>query len=257
MITSKRHNTAEEYPIATLLQHLQHALTPAQLDRIHWLLFALIARGTLAQTPVCLFLAQLTPIAPNTWRQRLKRLRQHPFPNQTLFPTLLRLVVAWLRLPEVFLALDATTLGNRWTVLVPSRGKSCGATPKARGCHCARRCSACCGARCHRLFLRMYSGVMVAPVVCGNRAQQVASADAHQRAGQLSSVVGAWGACVGVVVSCAGGSAGGACWGGVSVSVAVYFGGVLGRRGAGCVVFVDGLACACGVWVVVWVSDVD
>jgi hypothetical protein len=33
MITSKRHNTAEEYPIATLLQHLQHALTPTQLDR--------------------------------------------------------------------------------------------------------------------------------------------------------------------------------------------------------------------------------
>ena len=30
---------------------------------------------------------------------------------------MLRLVVAWLRLPEVFLALDATTLGNRWTVL--------------------------------------------------------------------------------------------------------------------------------------------
>jgi hypothetical protein len=117
MITSKRHNTAEEYPIATLLQHLQHALTPAQLDRIHWLLFALIALGTLAQTQVCLFLAQLTPIAPNTWRQRLKRPRQHPFPNQTLFPTLLRLVVAWLRLPQVFLALDATTLGNRWTVL--------------------------------------------------------------------------------------------------------------------------------------------
>jgi hypothetical protein len=117
MITSKRHNTAEEYPIATLLQHLQHALTPAQLDRIHRLLFARIALGTLVQTQVCLFLAQLTPIAPNTWRQRLKRLRQHPLPNQTLFPTLLRLVVAWLRLPEVFLALYATTLGNRWTVL--------------------------------------------------------------------------------------------------------------------------------------------
>jgi len=45
MITPKRHNTAEEYPIATLLQHLQHALTPAPLDRIHWLLCALIARG--------------------------------------------------------------------------------------------------------------------------------------------------------------------------------------------------------------------
>jgi len=27
--------------------------------------------------------------------------------------------------------------------------------------------------------------------------------------------------------------------------------------GAGAVVFVDGLACACGVWGVVWVSDVD
>ena len=117
MITSKRHNTAEEYPIATLLQHRQHALTPAQLDRIHWLLFALIALGTLAQTQVCLFLAQLTPIAPNTWRQRLKRLRQQPFPQQTLFPTLLRLAVEWLHLPQVFLALDATTLGNRWTVL--------------------------------------------------------------------------------------------------------------------------------------------
>jgi hypothetical protein len=66
---------------------------------------------------VCLFLAQITHIAPNTWRQRLKRLRQQPFPEQTLFPALLRLVVEWLRLPEVFLALDATTLGNRWTVL--------------------------------------------------------------------------------------------------------------------------------------------
>jgi hypothetical protein len=117
MITHKRHNTAEEYPIATLMQHLQHALTPTQRERLHWLLFARIALGTLAQTRVCLYLAQLTPIAPNTGRQRLKRLRQQPFPEQTLFPTLLRLVVEWLRLPEVFLALDATTLGNRWTVL--------------------------------------------------------------------------------------------------------------------------------------------
>ena len=65
MITPKRHNTAEEYPIATLL----------------------------------------------------KRLRQQPFPEQTLFPTLLRLVVEWLRLPQVFLALDATMLGSRWKVL--------------------------------------------------------------------------------------------------------------------------------------------
>ena len=117
MITPKRHNTAEEYPIATLVQHFQHALTPAQLDRLHWLLFDLMALGTLAQTRVCLFLANLTHLAPNTWRQRFKRLRHQPFPEQTLFPTLLRLVVAWLRLPEVFLALDATTLGNRWTVL--------------------------------------------------------------------------------------------------------------------------------------------
>ena len=105
MITPKRHNTAEEYPIATLMQHLQNALTPAQRERIHWLLFALLALGTLAQTRVCLYLAQLTSIAPNTWRQRLKRFRQQPFPEQTLFPTLLRLVVAWLRLPQVFLAL--------------------------------------------------------------------------------------------------------------------------------------------------------
>jgi hypothetical protein len=117
MTTPKRHNTAEEYPITTLMQHLQHALTPTQRERIHWLLFALLTLGTLAQTQVCLLLAQLTSIAPNTWRQRLKRLRQQPFPEQTLFPTLLRLVVAWLRLPQVFLALDATTLGNRWTVL--------------------------------------------------------------------------------------------------------------------------------------------
>ena len=117
MITPKRHNTAEAYPIATLLQHLQHALTPTQSDRLHWLLFARIALGTLAQTRICLYLAQLTPIAPNTGRQRLKRLRQQPFPEQTLFPALLRLGVEWLRLPEVFLALDATTLGNRWTVL--------------------------------------------------------------------------------------------------------------------------------------------
>ena len=105
MITPKRHNTAEEYPIATLLQHLQHALTPTQRERLHWLLCALIALGTLAQTRVCLYLAQLTHIAPNTWRQRLKRFRQQPFPEQTLFPTLLRLVVEWLRLPEVFLTL--------------------------------------------------------------------------------------------------------------------------------------------------------
>jgi hypothetical protein len=47
MITPNWHNTAEEYPIATLLQH---ALTPTQLNRLHWLLFALIALGTLAQT---------------------------------------------------------------------------------------------------------------------------------------------------------------------------------------------------------------
>jgi hypothetical protein len=86
MITPKRHNTVEAYPIATLLQHLQHALTPTQRDRLHWLLFARIALGTLAQTRVCLYLAQLTSIAPNTWRQRLKRFRQQPFPEQTLFP---------------------------------------------------------------------------------------------------------------------------------------------------------------------------
>ena len=40
MITPKRHNTAEEYPITTLMQHLQHALTPTQRERIHALLFA-------------------------------------------------------------------------------------------------------------------------------------------------------------------------------------------------------------------------
>ena len=87
------------------MQHLQHALTPTQRERLHWLLFALIALGTRAQTRVCLYLAQLTPIAPNTGRQRLKCFRQQPFPEQTLFPTLLRLVVEWLRLPEVFLTL--------------------------------------------------------------------------------------------------------------------------------------------------------
>jgi hypothetical protein len=117
MITPKRHNTAEEYPITTLMQHLQHALTPTQRERIHALLFALLTLGTLAQTQVCLLLAQLTQLAPNTWRQRLKRLRQQPFPQQTLFPTLLRLAVEWLHLPPVFLALDATTRGNRWTGL--------------------------------------------------------------------------------------------------------------------------------------------
>jgi hypothetical protein len=87
-------------------QHGRRILTPTQLDRLHWLLCALIALGTLAQTRVCLYLAQLTPIAPNTGRQRLKRFRQQPFPEQTLFPALLRLVVVWLRLPEVFLALE-------------------------------------------------------------------------------------------------------------------------------------------------------
>jgi hypothetical protein len=117
MITPKRHRTAEEYPIATLVQHFQHTLTPTQLHIFHYLLLALLTLGTLAQTRVCLLLANLTALASNTWRQRLKRLRQQPFPEQTLFPTLRRRVVAWLRLPEVFLALDATTLGNRWTVL--------------------------------------------------------------------------------------------------------------------------------------------
>jgi hypothetical protein len=117
MTTPKRHSTAEEYPITTLMQHLQHALTPTQRERIHALLFALLTLGTLAQTQVCLLLAQLTQLAPNTWRQRLKRLRQQPFPQQTLFPTLLRLAVEWLHLSPVFLALDATTRGNRWTVL--------------------------------------------------------------------------------------------------------------------------------------------
>ena len=99
------------------MQHLQHALTPTHLDRLHWLLFARIALGTLAQTRVCLYRAQLTSIAPNSWRQRLKRFRQQPFPEQTRFPALRRLVVEWVRLPQGFLALDATTLGNRWTVL--------------------------------------------------------------------------------------------------------------------------------------------
>ena len=147
------------------MQHLQHALTPTHLDRPHWLLFALIALGTLAQTRVCLYLAQLTSIAPNSWRQRLKRFRQQPFPQQTRFPALLRLVVEWVRLPQVFLALDATTLGNRWTVLalgvvvhhhtIPIAWRSCGATPKARGCRCAKRCLPCCVARCRSLCLYM------------------------------------------------------------------------------------------------------
>ena len=87
------------------MQHLQHALTPTQLDRLHWLLFARIALGTLAQTRVCLDLAQLTSITPNSWRQRLKRFRQQPFPEQTRFPALRRLVVEWARLPQGFLAL--------------------------------------------------------------------------------------------------------------------------------------------------------
>jgi hypothetical protein len=252
------------------MQHLQHALTPTQLDRLHWLLFALIALGTLAQTRVCLYLAQLTSIAPNTWRQRLKRFRQQPFPEQTLFPALLRLVVEWLRLPQVFLALDATTLGNRWTVLalgvvvhhhtIPIawrvlRGNTKGAWLPL----CEAMLALLRGAlpKSMPVYVLTDRGLWSPELFWGNRAQRVASADAHQRARQLSSVVGASGASVGGVVSCAGGSAGGDCWGGVSVSVAVYFGGVLGRGGAGCVVSVDGLACACGLWVVVWVSDVD
>ena len=99
------------------MQHLQHTLTPTQLHLLHYLLLALLTLGTLAQTCVCLLLANQTTLAPNTGRQRLKRLRQQPFPEQTLFPTWLRLVVEWLHLSQVFLALDATTLGNRWTVL--------------------------------------------------------------------------------------------------------------------------------------------
>jgi hypothetical protein len=91
-------------PDATLVQHFQHTLTPAQLHILYYLLLALLTLGTLAQTRVCLLLANLTALAPNTWRQRLKRLRQQPFPEQTLFPTLLRLVVEWLHLSQVFLA---------------------------------------------------------------------------------------------------------------------------------------------------------
>ena len=234
MITPKQHNMAEEYPIATLLQHLQHALTPTQRERIHALLFALIALGTLAQTQVCLFLAQLTPITPNTGRQRLKRLRQHPFPNQTLFPTLLRLAVAWLRLPQVCLALDATTLGNRWTVLalgvvvhqhtIPTAWKVVrGNTKGAWLPLCETLLGLLRGALPKSVFVYvltdwgLWSPELFAAIV-RNRWHPLMRVNAQ---GYFSSAVGASGACVSVVVFCASGSAGGDCWGGVSISVAV------------------------------------
>jgi len=108
-----------------------------------WLLFALIALGTLAQTQVCPFLAQLTPIAPNTRQQRLQR---HPFPEQTLFPTPLRLIVEWVRLPvvvvgEAFRYRLRCTLGvfwgagaqNGWYLLTDLRpGAAIGAMPTAQ-----------------------------------------------------------------------------------------------------------------------------
>ena len=37
--------------------------------------------------------------------------------THSLFPTLLRLAVEWLRLSQVFLALDAATVGYRWSVI--------------------------------------------------------------------------------------------------------------------------------------------
>jgi hypothetical protein len=185
---------------------------------------------------------------PNTWRQRLKRLRQQPFPEQTLFPTLLRLVVAWLRLPQVFLALDATTLGNRWTVLalgvvvhhhtIPIawkvvRGNTIGAWLPL----CVALLGVLRGAlpKAMPVYVLtdrgLWSPELFAAIV-RNRWHPLMRINAQ---GNFRPLWGRRGACVSVVVPCASGGASGGGGGGVSVSVAVYFGGVLGRRGAGAV----------------------
>jgi hypothetical protein len=183
---------------------------------------------------------------------------------------LLRLVVEWLRLPEVFLALDATTLGNRWTVLalgvvvhqhtIPIawkvvRGNTkgawlplCeamrallrGALPKSmpvyvltdRGLWSPELFAAIVRNRWHPL-MRVNAQGYFRPL-WGRRKRALASL-CPARAGQQVVIAGE----------------------AFRYRLRCTLSGVLGRRGAGAVVSVDGLACACGVWVVVWVSDVD
>ncbi|CUU08097.1 Transposase DDE domain-containing protein [Armatimonadetes bacterium GBS] len=107
----------QEYPTEHWLQTLQPYLTPQQYTLLQYALRALLVIGALAQTRLCLWLGNRTGIAPNTWRQRFKRLRLHAFPEAPIFRTLLASVVAQLRLPRVLLALDATACGTRWVVL--------------------------------------------------------------------------------------------------------------------------------------------
>ncbi len=110
-------NQPTVYQIQHTLQQWMPHLNPNHYPLLAHLIFGLLTCHTLAQTTLCTWLALLTGIAPNTWRQRLKRLRQHRWDAPACFRALLQTVLHLVRPDRLWLALDATTLRQQHTVL--------------------------------------------------------------------------------------------------------------------------------------------
>ena len=117
--------------VSTVAIHLPHLSQPQATVLAFWS-FGMVLVGSCGQTTVASFLAQLLPKKENTVRQQLrewyadaadKRGKQRQaLEVTTSFARLLQWILAWWSVDEkrLALALDATTLGQRFTVLVLS-----------------------------------------------------------------------------------------------------------------------------------------
>ncbi|MCS6919538.1 MAG: hypothetical protein NZM28_07190 [Fimbriimonadales bacterium] len=115
-----RTNLHKGYLIRQLVCDWMPHLPANQQHTLACLVFALLTLGTLAQSHVSVWLALWTATLPNTWRQRLQRLRQHAWDETACCHALLRAVLHLLRPTALWLAIDATTLRQHHTVLVIS-----------------------------------------------------------------------------------------------------------------------------------------
>ncbi len=117
--------------VSTVATQMPHLSRPQATVLAFWS-FGMVMVGTCGTTTVATFLAQLFGQKPNAVRQRLREWYWDATDKQgahrralevtACFPALLRWVLAWWSTDEhrIALALDATTLGQRFTVLVIS-----------------------------------------------------------------------------------------------------------------------------------------
>jgi hypothetical protein len=143
--------------LTTIMQHLSPLSKPQATVLALWSFGMVLARSC-ALTAVSHVLAKGMKRKEQTVRQQLREwyydvprkrgAKRQALPVETCFAPLLRWVVSWWQGTQLALALDATTLGQRFVVLAPSPspGSSCPqglSTPGGgSGCDCCGGCTA-------------------------------------------------------------------------------------------------------------------